>query len=805
MKVTIIIIFLLSAQFLFPNSDLGISESSASNWERAGVREMVVHRKGVIKSEFGNEGKRFYTFLFPNSETVLKLSNSNNLIKHNLLKLPLPQGEGRGEGQYGFIVIDFLHSLTDLGISESPVSNWERAGMMVSDSLENQIPQNDFKTYFLTDTVVVTADRQSQNLMNVNSSISVLSSEEISLSQPRTTPEALLTTPGVFMQKTNHGGGSPFVRGLTGQQTLILIDGIRLNNSITRSGPNQYLNTVDHNSLNRIEVLKGAGSVEYGSDAIGGTVNLITEKPDFSKSRFYLNSELNAHYMTNDMEKSGHLKIKGGNKNIAFLGGFTYSDYGDIYGGSDSELQSPSGYEQISGNFALKLKTSENSSLLLSSELLQQNEVPIYHKVVLEDYEFNYFEPQYRNLNYVDFSGINPGKNVFNKIFSDYSIKLFNANTEEGRILKKNSSDIKREDNDKLTNYGFSAQFGSQFSSIWNMTSGVEGYFDKVNSARKEIDLNNNSTEFKRGLYPDNSEFNNISIFNLHKFKYHSFIFDAGIRYNTYKIFVPEETLGDIEIFPQAFIWKAGIAKKFGKKHLLGFSVNKAFRAPNIDDMGTLGIVDFRYEVPANDLEPESSINMEMNYKLNLERLWFEISLYRNELTDFIKRERATYGGADSIDGYPVYMKMNTSEAYIQGLETYAKYQINSKLNTEAFLTYTYGQDVTSDSPMRRIPPLYGMLKLNYAVMNNLFVSGELLFAGKQDRLSSGDIDDNRIPEGGTDSWQVLNIYTNYRYKGFDFYLALQNLLNEDYRYHGSGINMYGRSGKFGINYNLDV
>ena len=63
--------------------------------------------------------------------------------------------------------------------------------------------------------------------------------------QFRTTPESLVGTTGVFIQKTNHGGGSPFIRGLTGNQTLILIDGIRVNNSTFRYGPNQYFNTID--------------------------------------------------------------------------------------------------------------------------------------------------------------------------------------------------------------------------------------------------------------------------------------------------------------------------------------------------------------------------------------------------------------------------------------------------------------------------------------------------------------------------------------------------------------------------------
>jgi hemoglobin/transferrin/lactoferrin receptor protein len=306
--------------------------------------------------------------------------------------------------------------------------------------------------YVLTDTVLVTADRLEQHIFDINSSIAVLSSKEIEIHSPRSTPEALITTPGVFVQKTNHGGGSPFLRGLTGQQSLILVDGIRLNNSITRSGPNQYFNTVDVRTLKRVEVLKGAGSVEYGSDAIGGTINLITDKPRFSfDDNFYFTPEIDASYMSNDMEKSASAKLRGGNKSIAFLGTFSYADFGDIKAGNGTGIQSPNGYDQVSAAFDLMFRTSANSSLLISTQFLNQNEVPIFHKVDLEDYEYNYFDPQMRSLTYLRFSSVNPGNDLMNKLFSDYQLTAFYNMTEEGRISKKNESLVKRDENDKLS------------------------------------------------------------------------------------------------------------------------------------------------------------------------------------------------------------------------------------------------------------------------------------------------------------------------------------------------------------------
>lgn len=125
--------------------------------------------------------------------------------------------------------------------------------------------------------VVITANRSESRIFSIPATISSVNSKYIESHLSRTTPEILMGTAGVFVQKTNHGGGSPFVRGLTGNQTLLLVDGIRLNNSTFRYGPNQYFNTIDPFSISRIEVLKGEGSVAYGSDALGGTIQVFTK------------------------------------------------------------------------------------------------------------------------------------------------------------------------------------------------------------------------------------------------------------------------------------------------------------------------------------------------------------------------------------------------------------------------------------------------------------------------------------------------------------------------------------------------
>ncbi|MDP7654995.1 MAG: Plug domain-containing protein, partial [Roseibacillus sp.] len=131
------------------------------------------------------------------------------------------------------------------------------------------------ETLLLPETVV-TASRTDEDSLQSMSSIGVVTAEQFQQQGYRTIPEALTNTPGVMVQKTTHGHGSPFIRGFTGRQNLLLVDGIRINNSTYRSGPVQYWNTVDGFSMDRLELVRSQGSVQYGSDALGGTMNILS-------------------------------------------------------------------------------------------------------------------------------------------------------------------------------------------------------------------------------------------------------------------------------------------------------------------------------------------------------------------------------------------------------------------------------------------------------------------------------------------------------------------------------------------------
>ena len=179
--------------------------------------------------------------------------------------------------------------------------------------------------------VIITATRKAENNLNLPYSSHNITKKQIKEQLPRSMPEALFGIPGVFVQKTNHGGGSPFIRGLTGNQTLTLIDGVRLNNSTFRYGPNQYLNTIDLFTIDKIEVLKGSGSVQYGTDALGGVIQVFTKEPQF-KDRTQVQGAVLGKYMTGDMETTARAEVELGSQKFAVMAGYSYKKFGDLWG-----------------------------------------------------------------------------------------------------------------------------------------------------------------------------------------------------------------------------------------------------------------------------------------------------------------------------------------------------------------------------------------------------------------------------------------------------------------------------------------
>lgn len=635
------------------------------------------------------------------------------------------------------------------------------------------------------DELVVRTQRTLQQKQRVPFSLEVLQQQALREAGARTTPEALAAVNGVFVQKTNHGGGSPFVRGLTGNQILVLVDGVRMNNAIFRYGPNQYLNTIDPFTIGQIEVAKGTGSVQYGSDAMGGAIQVITTDPVYEASGKRVQAGLLGRLISRGMEQTGRGRVAYGSQRFALQAGVSVRGFGDLYGGDTTGKQSPSRYNERAYDLKGKLLLGSRAELTLAHQWVRQEDVPIYHKVKLENFAVNNTALQQRSLSYARL--VVPSGKAWAKELA--VIASFQQGIEE-RESRKNGATIQRQEKDDIRTAGLTIDLASVVRSWWRINSGVELYRDRVGSRTQDINLASGVATAKRGLYPDGATYGNYALFSLHHFQYNRWSAELGVRYNHFAIGLTDTTLGKVKIRLSSFVYNAGVRYQLNSRHGVFANFSTGYRAPNVDDMGTLGIVDFRYEVPSASLKPERSRNIELGYRYNTAAVAFEAAAYHLQLENLIARVQVP---GQKINGYNVYQKENVERAYVQGAEASVRVRLLRHLSLQAGAAYAYGQNQTRNEPLRRTPPFNGRALLQYR-KSGFHAAFELAAADRQDRLAKGDRDDNRIPQGGTPGWQVMNLYGGYRYKTVAFNAGLNNLANVDYRTHGSGINGMGRS-----------
>ena len=632
--------------------------------------------------------------------------------------------------------------------------------------------------------VVVSASRQQISNLKTPYSVSVLQQKEIKNLAPRATPDMLSNIPGVFIQKTNLGGGSAFVRGLTGNQTLLIFDGIRFNNSTFRYGPNQYLNTIDPSIISKVELLKGSGSVQYGSDALTGVVNFFTLQPEFTAQKTF-GGQLSARVATDGMELSEQFKMTYSSENtgIVFVG--ANKQFGDVVRGGGLGLQRPTGYNEWDYFGKIRQKISKAWVLEGLIQTTQQTQVPVFHKIQLENFKINEMDLQKYQRGYLKAIG-----QYENPIFKKIELSVSQQTSIEQRKLQKNASTTLRAERDEITTLGILADVQGQFSSTWSAHSGIDYFNDRINSSREDINLTNNSIKALRGLYPNNAGYQYQSAYSIHHLDLDAWQIETGLRFHQNVASLPDTTLGLTQVKSSALVYSLGVARAISQGISVYANTSSGFRAPNMDDLGSLGIVDFRYELPAFDLKPEYSQNYEAGIKISKTKFFQELTIFQTELENLITRIKTS----NVIQAYPVYEKRNVDKAFLRGGEWSGRYELSNSVSAKANISYVYGQSVTLNEPMRRIPPLHGGFSLSYA-RKNLFVNSELLFATAQDRLSAGDKADNRMNPLGTPGWAIINVQANYLFNShLSISLQAQNIGDVDYRMHGSGINGLGRS-----------
>ncbi len=643
----------------------------------------------------------------------------------------------------------------------------------------------------------VTASRRTESEFRSQKAVSVTDDNTISRRPAGSTADALREQTGILVQKTTAGHGTPIIRGLIGNDILLLYNGVRLNKPTIRFGGNQYMNTVDAEALSRIEVVRGPGSVLYGSDAVGGVVNLITSPPAFTDGETGWRPLLRTRYTSADRGRSLHLGLERRGPNLTARLGVTARSLGNLDPGGEISVQDPTGYDELSAHLITSMRLSPRQTLRLDLIRVSQSEVPRYDQYASGAYETYIYDPQDRFLGMLRYEIRQP--------FTWLSSIEWNISWQrehEGRIQQRSGSGKLRNDEDIITTAGTFIQATSLVAARHAIRWGFEYYRDRVHSTRVETEAG--ITEEARGAFPDPSRYSSLGVFLSDDITL-STRTDISIGLRSSRMHLQSPLGGAFGNYQDTF---NNVTGNLGFSHHLwtGFnlvgSLSRGFRAPNFNDTVVLKATNSGVDAPSPGLKPEVSTNGELGVKIEWNSSDIELWVYYTGLKDLIDRRRGTYldlpffdedsDGIQDPDEPPIYIKENIQKAFIRGVEFQARWPLSEswKLRTNAF--YTYGENMTSGEPMSRIPPLMGLAGIEW---NRSGTTLELYVraASDQRRLSARDIDDTRIDHGGTPGWSDWNLRGRRSFGLFDLSVTLGNLFDHAYKEHGSGVYNPGR------------
>lgn len=667
--------------------------------------------------------------------------------------------------------------------------------------------------------VVVVGKRQPEPSFLSDRSTSQVTRETLAERAPRTTPEALWETPGVFVQQTNHGGGSPILRGMIGPQNLILVDGVRLNNSVYRTGPLQYLNLLDPFALERLEVLLGPGSVLYGSDAMGGVIRAQPLVP-----RTAGGGAAHVGYASANQGAEIHGHVDGGRGGLAALGGVTYRALNDLVGGRGIGRQVHSGYDHIStlGTVAYRVVDGPRLGLRLSATHLFSRILGAGRTDKLLDAKSLQL---YDNDDHLAFGRVSlrytPART---RAELTLSYQRFFERKDDHRVADdlRTRRSTTRDENDVDTG-GLDLQLVTRVlgGRLWLQYGGM-WYRDWVDSVRLTGAPGAAWQRAAEASYPDGSTYDTYGGFVLAEGDVlrrptgHVLRLNAGYRLHGMRGFAPDAGgLPEVEILGLGHVFTGSVQYLFGQRANATLSLAQGFRAPNLNEAVMLGDTGKLFHVPNGDLGPERLDTVEILLRGRWWRLTAAVAGHVSRLRDLIKRVEVTDEAvldrwAATAGGKEIWWNVNGGDAFLFGTEVQLRLELTRRLSLSGNLAYTWGEERVPggpDLPLTRIPPLFGVARLRHerALGRRWRGFGELyvLFAATQDRLSPEDEKDVRIPEGGTPGWWTVNLRLGAVRRRLRLGLTLENLLDTAYRYHGSGVYGAGASARLFVEADL--
>ena len=653
-----------------------------------------------------------------------------------------------------------------------------------------------------------------------------------------TTGDLLQNSGQVHLQMSQQGGISPVLRGFEANRVLLVVDGVRMNNAIYRSGHLQNAGTLDPFAIAQTQVVMGPSSVMYGSDALGGVVHFLTRRPAFSQDEFEVDGQAVGQVSTVNGGWAGHAHVQMRHARWASLTSVSRRSFGDLKMGSNRahgdsawglvpfvvervdgrdtlvsnpnpEVQVPTGFNQwdLQQRFRARLSSGH---LDLNVQHSTSSNVPrfdTYNDMVNGEPKWAewHYGPQLRTMVAATGSFHLPGGPIWTTTASFQKV-------EESRIKRRFGENSRIAQVEQLDVWGVNSVVRG-LRGEWQWESGLDAQWNDVQSTATGTDIETGMSAAEWTRYADGgSTMGTWGVFGAARRSWGQRTFRSGVRYSHAYVSASFEDTTWIRLPTQQFDQSGGAltgnvswSTRWTPHWASLSSFATGFRHPNVDDLGKVREKNGFVLVPNVDLAPEYLTTVEQgltwSLKPNSDLLRIQLAAFGSLWNDAIVQENASLNGDTTLvidgDTARIQMNQNVDQAWVRGARLEVIGKLWPQTSLRSVINWTKGNSLDATTPLSHIPPTFGLLELSRkGAWMRWALSMHCAFAKSAEDFGPGATDNlqEALPDG-TPRWSTVNAEANVRMTDdLELRLSAMNVFDVHYRTFGSGMSAPGRN-----------
>jgi len=572
--------------------------------------------------------------------------------------------------------------------------------------------------------VVITATRTATEIFNVPKAVQMVEQKNIDLKQPENVSELLTDMPGLDIVGVGSNQSRPVIRGFRGQRILMMDNGVRMNNSARQQDFGEIASPVDVASLAQVEVVSGPGSVLYGSDAIGGVINMISAVPEFRDGRPYVNGRLRYRYGSAMDQHKGGISLRGG------FNQFYFTLLGD--------LRKSAAYQSAAGSFG-NITLAEpvtvqgsgvkdrNLSFSAGWQPRRGHRLEISHRSYrAEDAGFGFVDPDAYGASGPEIEIFYPLQTV-SRWRMDYENSRLNSFIGDQLNLTLHHSDNYRElgmsvlvplsiprvlnaalQIDRQTDTDVSTWGGrlELRKALWFrhvLTYGAEFFTDELDNrsvtSTSMLGFGPPVPDIDRTPETPNARFSSLGFFLQDEFDpWKNGTFILGARYQMVSARILDTPLLDrfslADVSSGTLVGAINYLHRIHNSFNVFISVARGFRSPNLIEQFFEGVTPDggAFQSRNAELISETSMNFDLGLRYKTGRFEANAGVFWNTLFDGIR----TVPTGHMIQRFPEYQNVNIDKIRVSGFELMARWHIMDGLALSGNLSKLNGRNVSN-------------------------------------------------------------------------------------------------------------